>query len=307
MSEELIKAGNGADALQATSKRSARKTTRKVEDNTMNQKQTPEEVVAEVQKTAEETVTEAKKTAEKTVTETKKAAEETATEAKKAVETKVEAATAAAQETAAEVKTAAGGAEPGAGIKKVMKDASTQVEKLPGTKQVRGVVSKVADQVGSNEMTQKAVRRVRESAREAGEQVKQGAQELEKNPLVVAAHKVLLAGVGAAVLAQEEIEEFVNRLIERGSIAEADGKRMINDVLDQRLQQVEKATERAHEAATEMRSNWTQRPKRLADDLEQRIEGVLAKMNIPTKEEIETLTAKITALTHKVDELKKTE
>ena len=51
----------------------------------------------------------------------------------------------------------------------------------------------------------------------------------------------------------------------------------------------------------------TEGPKKIADDLEQRIEGVLARMNIPTKEEIETLTAKITALTHKVDELKKTE
>ena len=47
--------------------------------------------------------------------------------------------------------------------------------------------------------------------------------------------------------------------------------------------------------------------RRLADDLEQRIEGVLTRMNIPSKEEIEALSAKITSLTKKVDELKKSE
>ena len=55
-----------------------------------------------------------------------------------------------------------------------------------------------------------------------------------------AVHKVLLAGIGAAALAQEEIEDFVNRLVERGEIAEADGKKMIKDVLEKRKQMVKK-------------------------------------------------------------------
>ena len=122
-----------------------------------------------------------------------------------------------------------------------------------------------------------------------------------------ALRKVLLATMGAAAIAQEEIETLVNRLVERGSIAEADGKRMAKDILDQRRKQMERAGEKAQEVATEMRSSVTEGPKKIADDLEQRIESVLARMNIPTKEEVETLTSKITALTHKVDELKKTE
>ncbi len=209
---------------------------------------------------------------------------------------------AAAEAAAAEVKAPTNGSQP-AGINKIVKDATAQVDKLPGTKQVREAVSKVADQVGSNEVTQKAVRRVRDTA----DQVKMGAQDLEKNPLVIAAHKVLLAGIGAAALAQEEIEDFINRLVERGSIAESDGKRMAKDVLDQRRKQMERAGEKAQEVAADMRTSVTEGPKKLADDLEQRIESVLARMNIPTKEEVETLTSKITALTHKVDELKKTE
>jgi hypothetical protein len=38
--------------------------------------------------------------------------------------------------------------------------------------------------------------------------------------------KVLLAGVGAAVLAQDEISDFVDRLVERGEIAEQDARNL---------------------------------------------------------------------------------
>ncbi len=38
------------------------------------------------------------------------------------------------------------------------------------------------------------------------------------NPLVEAARKVLLASIGAVALAQEEVEDFVHKLVERGEI-----------------------------------------------------------------------------------------
>ena len=37
--------------------------------------------------------------------------------------------------------------------------------------------------------------------------------------------RVLMAGVGAVALAQEEIDEFVGKLVERGEIAEKDGRK----------------------------------------------------------------------------------
>ena len=69
-----------------------------------------------------------------------------------------------------------------------------------------------------------------------------------------------------------------------GTVVETNGRRMAKDILDQRRKQMERAGERAQEVATEMRSSMTEGPKKLADDLEQRIESVLARMNIPTKE-----------------------
>jgi poly(hydroxyalkanoate) granule-associated protein len=110
----------------------------------------------------------------------------------------------------------------------------------------------------------------------------------ESGSLVDAVHKVLLAGIGAMALAKEDMEDLVGKLVERGEIAEADGRKMMKDVMARRKKQASEQTKKAE------------------DVLDQRVEDVMSRMNIPTKDEIEALSAKITALTKKVDELKKT-
>jgi poly(hydroxyalkanoate) granule-associated protein len=98
-----------------------------------------------------------------------------------------------------------------------------------------------------------------------------------------ATRKVLLAGVGAIVLAQEEIEDFVNRLVERGEIAEKDGKKLVREMMAKRKKNTAKAEE----------------------EFNKRIEEIIKRMNVPTKVDIDVLSEKISALTKKVDELKK--
>ena len=113
--------------------------------------------------------------------------------------------------------------------------------------------------------------------------VEEGAEEMERNPLLEATRKVLLASIGAVALAQEEIEVFVNKLVERGEIAEKDGKKLVRDVMEKRKKEAKKAE----------------------DELDKRMEDLLDRMNVPTKSDIEALSAKITALSKKVDALKK--
>lgn len=107
----------------------------------------------------------------------------------------------------------------------------------------------------------------------------------ERNPLLEAARKVLLAGIGAVALAQEEIEDFVNKLVERGEIAEKDGKKLVREVLDRRKKDAEKAQ----------------------DEFTKQVEEILDRMNVPTKADIDALGEKISALASKVDDLKKTQ
>jgi polyhydroxyalkanoate synthesis regulator phasin len=104
--------------------------------------------------------------------------------------------------------------------------------------------------------------------------------EEERNRFFEVSRKVLLASIGAVALAQDEIEDFVNRLVERGEIAEKDARKLIREVADKRRKSAE------HE-------------------LDKRLEEVLDQLNVPSKTDIDALGHKITALTHKVEELKK--
>ncbi len=106
--------------------------------------------------------------------------------------------------------------------------------------------------------------------------------EPERSPLLGMARRMLLAGIGAVALAQDEMEEFVNKLVERGEIAEQDGKKLIREMVERRRKEAQKAE----------------------DELDRRVEELLKRMNVPTKSDIEALSAKIVALTKKVEELK---
>lgn len=103
--------------------------------------------------------------------------------------------------------------------------------------------------------------------------------------LLAGVRRVLMAGVGAVVLAQEDVEEFVKKLVDRGEIAEKDGRKLVDDILEKRKGRAQKAE----------------------DALETRIEGLLDRMNVPSKSDIDELSKKITLLAQKVDELKKKE
>ncbi len=108
-----------------------------------------------------------------------------------------------------------------------------------------------------------------------------------QNPMLEMARKVLLAGIGVVALTQEEAEKFVNKLIERGEIAEKDGRKLIKDLMEKRKR---KAAE-VHDEAE--------------DELDKRMEEVLARMNIASKSDIDSLNRKLTTLSKKLDDLNK--
>jgi poly(hydroxyalkanoate) granule-associated protein len=95
--------------------------------------------------------------------------------------------------------------------------------------------------------------------------------------------KVMLATIGAAAIAQEEVEALINRLIERGEIAEKDGKKLMHEMMDKRKS----------------------RTMKVEDEINKNISDVLERMNIPTRTDIDALSQKINGLSKKIDELKK--
>jgi poly(hydroxyalkanoate) granule-associated protein len=107
--------------------------------------------------------------------------------------------------------------------------------------------------------------------------------EKAQSQMVELVRKVMLATMGAAVIAQEEIEALINRLIERGEIAEKDGKKLMHEMMDKRKN----------------------RTAKVEDEINKNITDVLERMNIPTRTDIDALSQKINGLSKKIDDLKK--
>ncbi len=112
---------------------------------------------------------------------------------------------------------------------------------------------------------------------ETAEVVAEG--EEERSPLFEAMRKMMLAYVGGWALAYDELEDLVERFVERGEVAEKDARKLLKEVAE----------------------------KRRPAGLDKRMEELLNRMDVPTKADIQALGAKIAALTQKVEELKKTQ
>ena len=124
------------------------------------------------------------------------------------------------------------------------------------------------------------VREVVENGKEAG------------SSFVELVRKMLLAGVGAVVMTRDESEQFVNKLVERGELAQKDAEKILRDV-QTRLRQGGRP-EAAREQAAQLGAR-----------VEQGMEDFLNRLNIPSKRDIEDLSAKIAQLSARVEELRK--
>ena len=102
--------------------------------------------------------------------------------------------------------------------------------------------------------------------------------------------KLVLASVGAVVMSRDETEQFVAKLVERGELAQKDAEKLLRDV-QSRLRQGRPDVQEQAEKVT-MRA-------------QQGMEDFLNRLNIPSKRDIEDLSAKIAQLAARVEELRK--
>lgn len=116
------------------------------------------------------------------------------------------------------------------------------------------------------------------------------------NPVVDTGRRVWLAGIGALALAQDEILDFANRLVERGAITEKESRKLVQDLMEWPGKSVRTAE---HEVQHQI------------DVVVHRL-GVVTradvdKMDLPTKADIQALSEKVQTLARKVDQLRKAE
>ena len=102
--------------------------------------------------------------------------------------------------------------------------------------------------------------------------------------------KMLLAGVGAVAMSRDETEQFVAKLVERGELAQKDAEKLLRDVRS-RLRQ--------------SRPDVQEQAEKVTSRAQQGMEEFLNRLNIPSKRDIEDLSAKIAQLAARVEELRK--
>jgi poly(hydroxyalkanoate) granule-associated protein len=150
-----------------------------------------------------------------------------------------------------------------------------------------------------------AVEVIEESVEQTlGEEIDLAEAEQTATGMVAAVRRVLMAGVGVMVLTKDEIEDFVAKLIERGEIAEQDGRRLIREVLHRQREEAAQVTEKVEDVTEKVQEETEKQITRAESMLDQRIEGILGRLNVPSKSDIDALSEKISLLAEKVDALR---
>jgi poly(hydroxyalkanoate) granule-associated protein len=111
----------------------------------------------------------------------------------------------------------------------------------------------------------------------------------EQNIIVENGRKLYLAGLGVATMATEEVGNLFQKFWERGEETEQKAREMINEQVENRRKEAKKNS------------------KKMEKELEKRLENVLHMVNIPSKQDIDKLSNKVTRLSRKVNELSKAE
>jgi poly(hydroxyalkanoate) granule-associated protein len=104
------------------------------------------------------------------------------------------------------------------------------------------------------------------------------------------AHQVLLAGLGAAALAEQEGSKLFGQLVSRGRKVEAEGKKR----LDRGKRRLTEASKRAGKAVD-----------KLQGELDGRLAKVVQRLGIPHQDQIRLLSDRVAELTRKVEGLQK--
>lgn len=110
--------------------------------------------------------------------------------------------------------------------------------------------------------------------------------------LYLMVRKVLLASLGGVALTADEAGELFTRLVERGEIAETDAQKIVADLRTQGRKREEEASQAREEIS-----------KKAGMALEDSVETILNRLNVPNKAEIEELSRKIGLLNEKVSTL----
>jgi poly(hydroxyalkanoate) granule-associated protein len=118
----------------------------------------------------------------------------------------------------------------------------------------------------------------------------------ENPPFVEMLRRMLLASIGAVAMTADEAEQFIQRLVERGELAQKDGEKLINEMMARFRQKPQEAEAKAQAKADDFGSK-----------MESSVEQFLNRLNVPSKRDIDELSARVAQLAARVEEVRRTQ
>ena len=121
-----------------------------------------------------------------------------------------------------------------------------------------------------------------------------------QNDIMDSAHKVWLAGLGAVAMAEDEGTKFFSDLVDKGKNLEKKSRKQTKERMDQAKERMEQAKGTVLGMKTVAESYW----ETFGRTIDDKVTSAIHRIGVPTKDEIETLTKKVEALTVSIDKLR---
>ncbi|NBB13062.1 phasin family protein [Pseudomonas sp. SLFW] len=111
------------------------------------------------------------------------------------------------------------------------------------------------------------------------------------------ARKIWLAGLGAYVKAGQEGAEYVKELIKTGEQTEKKAKKVIDEKIEAANSEIDSAKDEVTGEITKAKGRVEVQLDKIESAFDRRVAGALNRIGIPSKHDVETLSAKLDELT----------
>lgn len=126
--------------------------------------------------------------------------------------------------------------------------------------------------------------------RQIGDEGKEnGDSKSQQTPFSEALHRVLLASIGAVALTYDEAEKLINRMVERGELAQKDGDKVLREVMGM-FQQRKQVDQQMNEIGSQVGKAFDQ---------------FFTTFNIPSKRDFDDLNEKVADIAARVEQMRR--
>ncbi len=126
-----------------------------------------------------------------------------------------------------------------------------------------------------------------------------GAAEARAHDWAEQLKKFAYAAAGVVNVSPEDVRAFVQKLVEKGEIAQKDGKKILKDLTER----VKKTVREPREAAAEVTQPLAESGEKLVERINASVQRVLHSMNIATRQDVAELGRQIEELDAKLRQL----